>query len=79
MTSNKAISFFIEIEDSLSDSFPSLSLDNSQTKETLVIKEPTEWGIGSISRYPSGASEQWIKEMKKDSARSYRRIVFENA
>ena len=73
MASNKAISFFIEIEDS--DDFPSYSLDNSQTKETLVIKEPTEDDPGLISRYPSGATEQQIKGMKEDPAMEYRNIV----
>jgi hypothetical protein len=37
------------------------TLDNSQTNERLVVKR-TEADV-SISRYPIGSNEEWLKEM----------------
>jgi hypothetical protein len=51
----------------------SLSLDNNRTHEKLVINgngtAPTNTNLEdyvTISRYPMGATEEWIKEMTKD-------------
>jgi hypothetical protein len=41
-----------------------VTLDNGKTQEKLVITQE-RFGI-SISRYPIGANEKWIEEMKKE-------------
>jgi hypothetical protein len=56
-----------------------LSLDHDITKEKLVIKGTTsQYGPMTISRYPMGATEEWIEEMAKyadaDGRNQYRTI-----
>jgi hypothetical protein len=74
---NQAVSFFIKLEEFRNDvSVQSLTLENSQTQEKLVIKGRTQGHeYVSISRYPMGTNEEeWAEEMQM-SQRQYPSIV----
>jgi hypothetical protein len=67
LEANGAVSFFIKLlyfRDS--DSVQSLTLENGQTQEKLVIKGANgiHDPVVSISRYPMGTNEkEWIDEL----------------
>jgi hypothetical protein len=69
MEAKQPISFFIYINGfgaSNANTVQSFSLENAKTNEKLVMKEVTRrWSPMTISRYPMGATEEWIKEMAK--------------
>jgi hypothetical protein len=69
LDANQAVSFFASIIGDATADVQSLSLDNNKTQETLVIQglhtDPNMKDFVTISRYPMGATEEWIKEMKK--------------
>jgi hypothetical protein len=72
LDANQAVSFFVCIQIWNRDEaahVQSLSLDNNKTQENLVIQgldiDPNLIGFVTISRYPMGATEEWIKEMRK--------------
>jgi hypothetical protein len=68
LDANQAVSFFVCILGKHeTENVQSISLDNDKTQEKLVIE-----GIGprpdhfvTISRYPMGATEEWINEVWK--------------
>jgi hypothetical protein len=69
LDANQAVSFFACIlgKHEAENLHQSISLDNNKTHEKLVIE-----GIGprpehfvTISRYPMGATEEWINEVWK--------------
>jgi hypothetical protein len=66
LDANQAVSFFASIWNSSyrTANSQSLSLDNNKTQEKLVIDHNLEDFV-TISRYPMGAKEEWIKEMRK--------------
>jgi hypothetical protein len=70
LDANQAVSFFAYIWNpscrNINAWFKSLSLDNNKTQEKLVIKgiDPDLGDFVTISRYPMGAKEEWIKEMR---------------
>jgi hypothetical protein len=73
LDANQAVSFFACTLGWLEDGIvQSISLDNDKTHEKLVIKandsnpdNPSPDYFVTISRYPMGATEEWIKEMWK--------------
>jgi hypothetical protein len=73
--SNQAISFFIHIFRQNARPIESLSLENYQTQEKLVIRG--EDGHATISRCPMRASEEWIEEMGEYSDWESRKIVID--
>jgi hypothetical protein len=78
---NQAVSFFAYIDGNAANA-QSLSLDNNKTQEKLVIKVigPSLTRRGNyvtISRYPMGAKEEWIKEMGIPVQDEYKRKYYE--
>jgi hypothetical protein len=78
LEANQAVSFFIKLlffRDAAS--VRSLTLENGQTKEKLVIKGANEdYDPVTISRCPMGTNEEeWIDEMSKLNIHN-RRIEF---
>jgi hypothetical protein len=68
LEANQAVSFFVKrkiLRDAIS--VQSLTLENGQTREKLVIKRATAfYGPVMILRYPMGINEEeWIEEMSK--------------
>jgi hypothetical protein len=80
LEATQAISFFIRLSSFRAPSVQTLTLENSQTREKLVIKGETEtqgYDSVSISRYPLGTNEdEWIKEMKQRPNMDSRKIEF---
>jgi hypothetical protein len=77
LEANQAVSFFIELDEDFRDvaSVQSLTLENSQTQEKLVIKGTAL--CMTISRYPMGTNEEkWVKEMSQRPNTDNRRIEF---
>jgi hypothetical protein len=85
MHSSQAISFVIRLYRlyNLHDgaNVQSMTLENIQTNEKLVIKRMVEYEhmTLTISRYPMEANEEWIKGMGKDPFpdNKYRYITIE--
>jgi hypothetical protein len=73
-----AVSYYIYISLWSLFALQSLTLapDNSQTNEQLVIKGDQRDGYLKVSRYPSGASDEWIDEISEIPNNTYRNIVF---
>jgi hypothetical protein len=68
LEATQAVSFFVKLKIVCAAiSVQSQTLENSQTREKLVIKGATEFdGSATISRYPMGTNEQeWIEEMSQ--------------
>jgi hypothetical protein len=81
LKANQPVSFFIKLEYfRVLPLVESLTLENSQTQEQLVIKQETQrLGSGpvSISRYPMETNqEEWIKEMEQRPNTDNRKIEF---
>jgi hypothetical protein len=79
LEANQAVSFFIKLEGFCDDaSVQSLTLENGQTQEKLVIKGVN--GIFdpvTISRYPLGTNEEeWNEEMSEYPKIHNRQIIF---
>jgi hypothetical protein len=80
LEANQAVSFFVKlIIFGATASVQSLTLENSQTREKLVIKEATRiYNLATISRYQMGTNEEgWIEEMSQfPKMDANREIVF---
>jgi hypothetical protein len=68
LDANQAVSFFACIMGNhtpANANIHSISLANDKTQEKLVIKaiDPNLGYLVMISRYPMGATEEWIEEM----------------
>jgi hypothetical protein len=76
MEARQPISFFIHLLEEFWTSDDAL-LDNVTTNEKLVIKGAThQRGRVAISRYPTGAAEEWIEEMAKyEDEKDHNRII----
>jgi hypothetical protein len=74
MDSSRPVSFFINLRNFRYDpSFQSFCLDNTKTKERLVLKgmdQPFQQfpfvTCGTFARHPMQANEQWVEEMRKE-------------
>jgi hypothetical protein len=80
LEANRAVSLFIKLlffHDN--DSVQSSTLENSKTREKLVIKREIEsYDFVTISRYPIGTNEEeWEKEMSQCKNIHNRRIEFD--
>jgi hypothetical protein len=77
----QAVSFFIKLE--ICGQASSVTLENGQTREKLVIKGAnTDYHPVTISRYPMEINEEeWEEEMSKHSKFDYwqinRKIIFD--
>jgi hypothetical protein len=74
MEATQPISFFLSFPQ-LDIEVQLLTLENVQTHETLVINGDLDM---LISRYPSGVSKQWIKEMSQYDHWKYRNISIDS-
>jgi hypothetical protein len=74
---NQAVSFFVKLRQFNDDSnFQSLTLENGQTQEKMVIKRENDH-IVTISRYPIGTNEEeWDHEMRQPPNIDNRKISF---
>jgi hypothetical protein len=80
LEAKKALTFFIHIKHlvHVNSSVQSLTLDNGQTNEKLVIERKNLFRV-AISRYPIGASEEWIKTMAENPITDkYRNLIVDN-
>jgi hypothetical protein len=80
LEAKKAVAFFIHIEYlvHVNSSVQSLTLDNGLTNEKLVIERKNLFNV-TISRYPCGTSEEWIKTMTENpTTDKYRNLIVEN-
>jgi hypothetical protein len=81
LEANQAISFFVKLQIACAAVIAqSQTLENSQTREKLVIKVATSVNDPTtISRYPMGTNEQeWIGELSQcPNIDANRRIVFD--
>ena len=68
------VNYFIYIDHWGFFNVESLTLDNGQTKEKLVIKNARQ-GHVTVSRYPMDASDEWIEGMNKKPNNEYRNIL----
>jgi hypothetical protein len=81
LESNQAVSFFIQFQNFRDNaSVESMTLENSQTQEKMVIKRKIR-GYNSlyvsISRYPMGINEKkWDEEISKRLNFGNRKIEF---
>jgi hypothetical protein len=77
LEANQAVSFFVNLKDFRDDAnVQSLTLENGQTQEKLVIKGTTRRHV-SISRFPMGTNEEeWIEEMNQRPNTDNRKIEF---
>jgi hypothetical protein len=73
MDSSRAASFIIYLHNFRdAPSVQSLCLDNTKTRERLMIKRTDKQyqyatiQYVTIARYPMQANEQWVEEMSKD-------------
>jgi hypothetical protein len=67
LEANQAVSFFIKLINFRDASVQSLTLENGQTQEKLVIKGRTggQYYV-TISRYPMKTNEkEWVEEMNQ--------------
>jgi hypothetical protein len=78
LEATQAVSFFVKLQNFRVVHVQSLTLENSQTREKLVIKGATAFdGPAMISRYPMGTNEQvWIEEMSQRPNIDNRMITF---
>jgi hypothetical protein len=80
LEAKKAVTYFIHFEcwlpilSSSSSGVQSLTLDNGQTNEKLVIERKDAIMKVAISRYPIGSSQEWIKRMTEEPTHKYRNI-----
>jgi hypothetical protein len=81
LEANQAVSFFAKLEGFRDDaSIQSLTLENGQTQEKLVIKRENKIydHVVTISRYPMGTNqEEWIQEMSQYPDFGNREIIFD--
>jgi hypothetical protein len=76
MEAIEPISFFLRFPP-MGSKVQALTLENVQTQETLVIICAGGFEDVLISRYPTGVSEEWIKEMSQYKDWEYRKIIIE--
>jgi hypothetical protein len=77
LEAKKAVTFFIHFDYWFySTSVQSLTLDNGQTNEKLVIERKDDFVV-VISRYPIGSSQELIKRMAEKPTHKYRYIIID--
>jgi hypothetical protein len=80
LEASQAVRFFIKLKEFRDfANVQSLTMENGQTQEILVIKGVNEnTDYVTISRYPMGTNEEeWNKEMNEDANIYNREIIFD--